>query len=217
MEINYIKLQPVFNVYLMKNIEETYHKLLQPSSGLVADIASLQGDIIILGAGGKMGPALAKLARQAVAVAGIKKRIIAVSRFSEKVLKDELENFGIETFEADLLEEDQLAALPEVDNVLYLAGTKFGTTGNEAFTWAMNSYLPGRVAQKFKTSRIVVFSTGNVYPFTKVATGGADESMTPQPVGEYAQSCLGRERLFQYYAAKIIHLRLSIVSTMRMT
>ncbi|MEP7252335.1 MAG: NAD-dependent epimerase/dehydratase family protein, partial [Ginsengibacter sp.] len=186
----------------MNNIQEIYDKLLQPSPALISDLSSLKGDIIILGAGGKMGPALAKLARQAVDVAGITKRIIAVSRFSEKGLKDELESFGIETFEADLLQDDQLVALPEVDNVLYLAGTKFGTTGNEPFTWAMNSYLPGRVAQKFKNSHIVVFSTGNVYPLTKIVSGGADESMPPQPVGEYAQSCLGRERLFQYYSEK---------------
>jgi nucleoside-diphosphate-sugar epimerase len=168
----------------------------------VSDIASLKGDIIILGAGGKMGPALAKLAKQATELAGVKKRIVAVSRFSEKGLQDELDNFGIETLAADLLQDDQLDGLPEAENVLYLAGTKFGTKGNEPFTWAMNSYLPGRVAQKFKNSRIVVFSTGNVYPFMPVLSGGADETVIPQPIGEYAQSCLGRERLFQYYGAK---------------
>jgi nucleoside-diphosphate-sugar epimerase len=148
-----------------------------------------------------MGPALARLAKQAVDRAGVKKRIIGASRFSEAGLQDELNSLGIETYKADLLQDDQLNALPDVENVLYLAGTKFGTTGKESFTWAMNAYLPGRVAQKYKNSKIVVFSTGNVYPLTPVLMGGADESLAPQPVGEYAQSCLGRERLFQYYSS----------------
>ncbi len=186
----------------MKEIELSYKKLLEPSDDLVSEIAELKGDILILGAGGKMGPALARLAKQAVDKAGVNKKIIGVARFSEEGLKEELNNDGIETICADLLEDDQLQALPDVKNVLYLAGTKFGTTGKESFTWAMNSYLPGRVAQKFKNSRIVVFSTGNVYPLTPVSMGGADEVLTPQPVGEYAQSCLGRERLFQYYSLK---------------
>jgi nucleoside-diphosphate-sugar epimerase len=186
----------------MKEIELTYKKLLEPSDDLVSEIAELKGDILILGVGGKMGPALARLARQAVDKAGVNKKITGVARFSEPGLKEELNNDGIETIRADLLEDDQLQALPDVKNVLYLAGTKFGTTGKESFTWAMNSYLPGRVAQKFKNSRIVVFSTGNVYPLTPVLMGGADETLTPQPVGEYAQSCLGRERLFQYYSLK---------------
>lgn len=186
----------------MENIEEVYKKTLQPSSDLITDIACLEGDILILGVGGKMGPALAKLAKQAVDKAGVNKKVIGVSRFSETGLQDELNQLGIETICADLLEEDQLQALPDAKNVLYLAGTKFGTIGKESFTWAMNSYLPGRVAQKFKNSRIVVFSTGNVYPLTPVSQGGAVEDRLPEPVGEYAQSCLGRERLFQYYAAK---------------
>ncbi|WP_018612640.1 NAD-dependent epimerase/dehydratase family protein [Segetibacter koreensis] len=186
----------------MKEVEIAYNKLLQPSEDLISDMTRLQGDILILGVGGKMGPALARLAKQAADKAGINKRIIGVARFSEPGLQEELNNEGIETICADLLDDEQLQALPGVENVLYLAGTKFGTTGKESFTWAMNSYLPGRVAQKFKNSRIVVFSTGNVYPLTPVAMGGADETLTPQPVGEYAQSCLGRERMFQYYSVK---------------
>jgi len=186
----------------MENIAEVYKKTLQPSSDLIADIARLEGDILILGVGGKMGPALAKLAKQAVDKAGVNKKVIGVSRFSEPGLKDELNETGIETISADLLEDDQLMALPDAKNVLYLAGTKFGTTGKESFTWAMNSYLPGRVAQRYKNSRIVVFSTGNVYHLSPVAQGGATEDRLPEPVGEYAQSCLGRERLFQYYSTK---------------
>ena len=185
----------------MKDINKLYESLLLPSEALVSDIAALKGDILILGVGGKMGPALARLAKQAVDRAGVKKRIIGASRFSEEGLQDELNSVGIETYKADLLQDDQLNALPDTENVLYLAGTKFGTTGKEPFTWAMNSYLPGRVAQKYKNSRIVVFSTGNVYSLTPVLMGGADENLSPQPVGEYAQSCLGRERLFQYYSS----------------
>ena len=150
----------------MSDIREIYRELLLPSDDLIADIAKLDGDIIILGAGGKMGPALAKLAKEAIDKAGIKKKIIAVSRFTDSGTRDELNNAGIETRSTDLLEDDQLRSLPEVKNVLYLAGTKFGTSGNESFTWAMNSYLPGRVAQKYKNSNIVAFSTGNVYHLT---------------------------------------------------
>ena len=186
----------------MEGIELTYNKLLEPSDDLVSEIAELDGDILILGVGGKMGPALAKLAKRAIDKAGVNKRIIGAARFSEAGLQEALNSERIETIRADLLEDDQLEALPDIKNVLYLAGTKFGTTGNESFTWAMNSYLPGRVAQKYENSRIVVFSTGNVYPLTPVLIGGADETTKPQPVGEYAQSCLGRERLFQYYSLK---------------
>ncbi|MBK5279453.1 MAG: NAD(P)-dependent oxidoreductase [Bacteroidia bacterium] len=188
----------------MENLESRYKKLLQPSQALIADIASLEGDIIILGVGGKMGPSLARLAKQAVDLAGVNKKIIGVSRFSEPALQKELNKDGIETICADLLEDDQLQKLPQVKNVLYLAGTKFGTQGKESFTWAMNTYLPGRVAVKYKDSRIVVFSTGNVYPMTDVLLGGAIENHAPEPIGEYAQSCLGRERMFQYFASKYL-------------
>ena len=174
--------------------------MLRPSTELIEGLRRLDGDILILGAGGKMGPSLAKLARQACLAAGIKKKVIAVSRFSEAGLEDALNQDGIETIAADLLDDNQLQTLPTVKNVLYLAGTKFGTTGRESFTWAMNTYLPGRVAEKFHDSRIVVFSTGNVYPLTGVKSGGATEHTIPQPLGEYAQSCLGRERMFQYFS-----------------
>lgn len=186
----------------MENLEQIYKKMIEPSDDLISDMARLEGDVLILGSGGKMGPALAKLAKLAVDKAGVNKTIIGVSRFSEPGLKEELNQSGIETISADLLEDDQLQVLPNVRNILYLAGTKFGTSGNESLTWAMNSYLPGRVAQKYKNSRIVVFSTGNVYPLTPTDQGGANEDCIPSPVGEYAQSCLGRERLFQYYSAK---------------
>ena len=184
------------------NITSAYQELLKPSEALIDDVAKLEGDIIILGAGGKMGPDLARLAKHAVDIAGLKKDVIAVARFSESALQDELQGHGIKTIATDLLEDDELQKLPVTKNVLYLAGMKFGTTGKESLTWAMNSYLPGRVAEKFKNSRIVVFSTGNVYPLMPVSSGGATEKEIPAPVGEYAQSCLGRERIFQYFSAK---------------
>jgi hypothetical protein len=186
----------------MTDLELAEKELLRPSDALIKYMHELEGDIILLGVGGKMGPGMAILARQAANQAGVKKRIMGVSRFSHPGLQARLEQEGIETYAADLLNEKDLAALPDAANVLYLAGTKFGTTGNEAFTWAMNAYLPGRVAEKYKHSRIVAFSTGNVYPFTPVLTGGASEDHPVGPVGEYGQSCLGRERLFGYFSAK---------------
>lgn len=177
-------------------------ELFKPSDALLADIKDLEGDIIFLGVGGKMGPSMAKLAKIAVDRVGVKKRIIGVSRFTDKEAQVVLDNDGIETIAADLLNERELAALPDAANVMYLAGTKFGTTGKEAFTWAMNAYLPGRVAERFRGSKIVAFSTGNVYPYSEVTSGGTSEEHAPAPVGEYAQSCLGRERIFQYFSEK---------------
>lgn len=182
------------------DVNTLYQEMLRPSERLISDMARIDGDIMILGAGGKMGPSLTLLARQAADAAGVKKKIFAVARFSEPGLQEQLEANGINTIVADLLDDNQLQQLPDAKNILYLAGTKFGTTGKEFFTWAMNSYLPGRVAEKFKGSRIVVFSTGNVYPLKPVDSGGATEKDLPEPIGEYAQSCLGRERVFQYFS-----------------
>lgn len=186
----------------MKEIEQLYQSWLEPSEALIADMKKINGDILILGAGGKMGPALALLAKSAIETGGIQKKVIAASRFSEPGLQQLLEKKGIETHAVDLLEDDRLKKLPPVENVLYLAGQKFGTTGKEWFTWAMNVYLPGRVIQQYRDSRIVVFSTGNVYPLSPVSMGGLSEDHPTGPVGEYAQSCLGRERLFQYGASR---------------
>lgn len=184
----------------MNELQKIESELYQPSKALLDDLKALDGDIIFLGAGGKMGPGMIKLASIALQEAGISKKLIAVSRFSDEAAKKELQDLGVEVIPADLLDEAQLQALPDVKNVMYLAGTKFGTKGNEPFTWAMNAYLPGRVAEKYKNSRIVAFSTGNVYPFSKLSQGGFSEETKPDPVGEYGQSCLGRERIFQYYA-----------------
>ncbi|WP_043930795.1 NAD-dependent epimerase/dehydratase family protein [Bacillus sp. EB01] len=186
----------------MKTIEQVEEIMTIPSNELIEDLKKLDGDIMILGVAGKMGPTLAKMAVRALREGAISKRVIGVSRFSSGTLQSELEQAGVETIAADLLDDQQLMGLPDVKNIIYMAGTKFGTKGNEHNTWAMNAYLPGRVAVKFKQSRIVVFSTGNVYPLVPVATGGCDENHSVNPIGEYAQSCLGRERIFTNFSVK---------------
>lgn len=184
----------------MIDLKQLEQELTQPSAALIADIKKIDGDIILLGISGKMGPSMGKLAVDAIKAAGLRKRVIGVSRFSNQKARTELVANGIETIACDLLNDEQLQALPEVKNVIYLAGNKFGTTGKEGFTWAMNAYLPGRVAEKYKKSNIVAFSSGNVLPFVPVTSGGVSEETSPEPIGEYAQSCLGRERIFEYFA-----------------
>ena len=186
----------------MNKLKELEEEALRPSPALIEDLKSLEGDVLILGAGGKMGPDLAVLAKRALDAARKNNAVIGVSRFSDASLPPALEQEGVQTITADLLDDASLQGLPEAKNVIYMAGTKFGTTGNESFTWAMNTYLPGRVAEKFRHARIVAFSTGNVYPLVPVLLGGASEEIAPQPVGEYAQSCLGRERMFEYFSKK---------------
>jgi hypothetical protein len=186
----------------INNEEELEEHLSRPSEADAAALAAMDGDLLILGAGGKMGPSLAKLARRAADKAGIKKRIIAVARFSDASLPAELAAQGIETIASDLLEPGELEKLSDIPNVIFMAARKFGTAGAEYLTWAMNTYLPGLVASRFRNSRIVTFSTGNVYPLRAVAEGGAIESTPTAPVGEYAQSALGRERMFEYGSAK---------------
>ena len=149
-----------------------------------------------------MGPSLARLARRAADKAGLKKRVIAVARYSNARLPSEFAACGIEAIAADLLEPGELEKLPNIPNVIYMAAKKFGTSGAEHETWAMNTFLPGLVANRFRDSRIVAFSTGNVYPLRSASEGGADESTPVAPVGEYAQSALGRERMFEYASAK---------------
>ncbi len=173
-----------------------------PSPALVESMASLPGDLIILGVGGKMGPTLARLARRALDQADRRRRVIGVARFSNPRVRTQLESAGVETITADLLEPGALASLPNAPNVIYLAARKFGSTGNEPFTWAMNTYLPACVADRYRDARIVALSTGNVYPLTPAEGGGPNEDHPPDPVGEYAQSCLGRERMFQYFSQR---------------
>jgi nucleoside-diphosphate-sugar epimerase len=157
---------------------------------------------MLLGAGGKMGPSLARLARRASDQAGTRRRVIAVARFSEAGLQSRLEADGIETIAADLFDRDQVAALPEVPNLVYLAGQKFGTTGEEARTWAVNAVLPGIVAERFPRARMVAFSTGNVYPHWPMDSDGPAETDPVGPVGEYAQSALARERVLEFYSRR---------------
>lgn len=186
----------------MMSIKELDDKLATPSPALIKDISNLEGDLLILGAGGKMGPSLAVLAKHAIVESGVSRDVICVSRFSDQDIHNKLQEAGIKTIVADLLIEKELQALPNVKNVIYMVGQKFGTSGNESLSWALNSYLPGRISDKYKNSSIVVFSTGNVYPFVEISSGGATEIYQPNPVGEYAQSCLGRERVFEYFSKK---------------
>lgn len=193
--------------------------LSEPSKELIEDIAKIKGDIMVLGAGGKMGPTLCLLAKKAIEKSGIKKRVIAVSRFSDEIATKLLVDNGIEIISCDLLDVDALNKLPECENVIYMAGRKFGTDGNEWQTWAMNSTLPAFIVQKFKKSNIVVFSSGNVYPIVPLASGGCTESDKPVPIGEYAMSCLARERAFEYaantFGTKIFIYRLNFAVDMR--
>lgn len=186
----------------MKTVEELENLMTQPSAALIDDMVKLDGNIMILGIGGKMGPTLAVMAKRAIDEAGLDKKVIGVSRFSNGTLQEELESAGVETIACDLLNEDELKKLPVEKNIIYMAGNKFGTTGNEHFTWAMNTYLPGRVAEHFKGSNIVSFSTGNVYPLVPVIGSGCDENHQVAPVGEYGQSSLGRERVFTYFSER---------------
>jgi len=172
--------------------------LSRPSDADAAAMAKLDGDLLVLGVGGKMGPSLVRRAQRAAEKAGVRKRIVAVARFSDKSLRDNLAADGIETVTSDLLEPGALAKLPDIPNVVFMAARKFGTTGSEDLTWAMNTFLPGLVAERYRHARIVAFSTGNVYPLRHVNEGGAVESTPVAPVSEYAQSALGRERMFEY-------------------
>ena len=168
-----------------------------PSAALVETLQRVPGDILVLGVGGKMGPTLARLAKRAAPG----KRVIGVARFSEPGLRESLQRHGIECIAADLLSREQLAALPDAPNVVFMAGRKFGSSGSEWLTWAMNAHVPALVAERYAHSRIVAFSTACVYPFTDVRGPGASESapLTPPP-GEYANSCVARERLFQHFS-----------------
>jgi len=169
--------------------------MTEPSALLKQDLAAVPGDILVLGVGGKMGPTLARLAKRAAP----DKRVIGVARFSDADLREKLEAQGIECIACDLLERDALERLPRVENVVFMAGHKFGATGNVGLTWAMNVAVPFMVAETFRASRIVAFSTACVYPYVDVSGPGADESTpaTPPP-GDYANSCVGRERMFEY-------------------
>jgi nucleoside-diphosphate-sugar epimerase len=200
--------------------EAELHDLLTTPTPETVDVASkLDGDLLILGSGGKMGPTLAVLAHRSLQASGAGHRVICVSRFSNAQAAQTLQAAGIHTMPVDLLAPGALDSLPDCTNVVYLAGTKFGTAGAEARTWATNTYLPGLVAYRYRHSRIVALSTGNVYPFVHVTTGGADESLPVSAVGEYAQSCVGRERMFEFasvtFGTPVALLRLFYANDLR--
>ena len=182
--------------------EELEQLLSEPHPALIEMMKRLDGDIMILGVAGKMGVTMAMQAKRAVEAAGVSKHVFGVSRFSKPEEQKKLEDYGIETIPCDLLERGDVCDLPKIKNVIFMAGRKFGTDGNEPQTWAMNALAPANVAEHFADSRIVVFSSGNIYPLRHAAEGGCTEETPPMPIGEYAQSCLARERIFEYYAQK---------------
>jgi nucleoside-diphosphate-sugar epimerase len=204
---------------MIETEEQLEERLSTPNERDVVLMRRLPGDVIVLGAGGKMGPSLAKLARRASDAAGTNRRVIAVSRFSSSEARDELENAGVETISCDLLDRDEVTKLPDCENVLFLAGRKFGSSGRSDLTWAMNTVVPANAAYRYRHSRIVAFSTGNVYPFVSAASGGSIETDEVQPRGEYAQSCLGRERVFEFfsneYGTKCLVFRLNYAVDLR--
>ncbi len=195
--------------------------LSAPDEGLVEDLAAVDGDIVIVGAGGKMGPTLARMAKRGALDAGSTRRVIAVSRFAGRnnPQRQLLHDAGVETLALDLLDARAVEQLPEARNVVYMLGRKFGTTGAESLTWVVNTYLPGVVASRYADARIVAFSTGNVYPLTPARQGSPDETHPLAPVGEYAQSCLGRERVFadaaQRLGARVLLYRLNYAVELR--
>lgn len=181
-------------------VAELELQLSEPTARTIESLGRLSGDLVILGVGGKMGPTLARLARRASEAAGVKRRIIGVSRFQTAGVREKLDAWGIETVACDLLDEGSVSELPEAANVLYMTGFKFGATRNPPLTWAMNCYTPALVCQRYARSRMVAFSTGNVYGPTAVSRGGSVESDEPRPDGEYSMTALGRERMFQYFS-----------------
>ncbi len=174
--------------------------LSRPSAADVEFARSLEGDVVVLGAGGKMGPSLARRVRRAFGEAGLARRVMAVARFSEPGLAERLADDGIEAISCDLLDPAQVARLPKAGNVLFLAGRKFGSSGRPDLTWSQNVVVPAIVAPQFAESRIVVFSSGNVYPLVAPGARGSTEHDPIAPVGEYAQTCVGRERIFEHAA-----------------
>lgn len=185
-----------------RNEKELDEVLSNPTDQVIQSLSHLKGDLMILGVGGKMGPSLAKMAKNAFTAAGDGKNVLGASIFPSADMRDDLRNHGIEIFEGDLLNRDFVYQLPDVENVIYMAGMKFGSVENLPLTWAVNAYLPTLVSEKYKKSRISAFSTGCVYPLVSVKSGGSKESDPVGPVGEYAQSCLGRERMLQYFSGR---------------
>jgi nucleoside-diphosphate-sugar epimerase len=203
----------------IENEEQLELELSRPYPETVEQLRSIPGDFLVLGAGGKMGPTLCRLLKNAVGDGT--RRICGVSRFSDSEVRDRLENSGVQTIRADLIERSAYAQLPDAPNIFFLAGMKFGAGAKEPLTWAMNTYVPALAAERWSgpAVRIAAFSTGNVYPFVDVDSGGAGEQTQPQPVGEYAMSCLGRERIFQHFSiargTRTVLIRLNYANELR--
>jgi nucleoside-diphosphate-sugar epimerase len=176
--------------------------LSEPTPALIEAMGRLDGDLLILGVAGKMGPSLARLAVRASQAAGVARRVTGVARFSDPAVRHTLERDGVATLAADLFDPDTLKRLPDVGNVIYMVGQKFGTSDDASRTWAVNAYLPGLVAERYAGSRMVAFSTGNVYPFSDATTEGPDESSPLEPLGEYAQSAVARERVLEFFSRR---------------
>lgn len=188
-------------------------RLTRPSAALVESITQVSSPLVVIGAGGKMGPTLCAMARRAALIAGHPLRVVAVSRFSQPQAKKELERAGVETLPTDLLDRQAVQRLPDTDHVLSLIGLKFGTTGNPSLTWAVNTLTTAHLAERYAHSRIVALSTGNVYPPMPAPSLGASEEHPLTPVGEYANAAIARERLFEYYS----HLQKTPVALLRLS
>jgi nucleoside-diphosphate-sugar epimerase len=182
------------------DVEHLEVLLSTPTPAALNGLATLDSDLVILGVGGKMGPTLARMAARGVEQLGLPYRVYGVARFSQPGVRERLESVGVHTIACDLLNRAALTDLPDTRNVIFMAGQKFGTTGNQHMTWAINTYLPGLVCERYLDARIVAFSTGNFYALTPVVDGGSREEDEPGPIGEYASSCLGRERIFEYFS-----------------
>lgn len=193
----------------LQSVGELDDLLSRPSAALVAAMRSLEGDLMVVGAGGKIGPTLARMAQRAVAAAGVRKRVLAV----DVAPLDALAGTGIETVRCDLMDLEAVAKLPKAKNIVYMVGRKFGSTGAESLTWAVNCLVAYHAARAFQGCRVAAFSTGCVYPVMHISTGGATEQTPVDPVGEYAQSCLGRERMWDVFADQgkldVVHIRLN--------
>lgn len=186
----------------LQSVEQLEELLSRPTAGVIETMGRLEGDLVVLGVGGKIGPSLAWMARRASDAAGVRRRIYGVARFSDSSLASQLQSQGVEPIRCDLLDRRALEALPDVPNVLYLAAMKFGASAQATMTWAMNTYLAGMVAERYAGRRIVAYSTGNVYRLMPVESSGSRETDAPAPVGEYAMSCLGRERMFAHFSQR---------------
>lgn len=200
-------------------VEELEETLSRPAAPVIRAMADLHGDILVLGAGGKMGPTLARMARRASDDAGVSRRVIGVSRFSSAGLEEKLNAWGVETIRCDLLDRASIDRLPDAENIVFMAGMKFGATENPSLTWAMNCHLPALVCERFRGSRLAAFSSGNVYGLTLAAGTGSVETDAPAPIGEYAMTVLGRERMFEHFSRRqamaMVLLRLNYAVELR--